>query len=305
MIPTKISQTVLDRLAAPGEVLAVVVSTAGSGLGTFVMQGRSNRTFAFQFAKTRGAHVLRFPASFWTAKKGEIARELFDHTNPQPLVPTVEPWDASRSLGELIMPPAAIVDPEPLLSQPNSDLAPTGPGLAIDIPPSAQELADARRFGREDFGLDSTKGNPFDPVQFAAFHQEWQAGFDEAAAEHDKETAESNIPFPASIDGPGDPDTDPAVHSDEGSSDDTTSSSGDGTTQSHEGSGGFSGSSDSHSEESHSNSPPSPAFRLDGTDILLGDERVGGLFEPGNHLRMAKGKTDIRDQVEAFLSTLP
>lgn len=256
MIPTKISQTVLDRLAAPGEVLAVVITTAGSGLGTFVLQGRSNRTFAFQFSKVRGAHVLRFPASFWTARKGEVARELFDHS-AQPMVPTVEPWDASRLLSELEMPPAAVVEPEPAPVQPNTDPAPTGPGLAILIDPTPEQVEEARRQGREDFGLDSALGNPFDRDTMPALHQAWQEGQEAAAQEHDKEIADDGDTPPPSDDHP------------------TTVA------------------------------PLPQIFRLDGKDIMLGDERVGGLFDPGDHLRMAKGKTELREQVEAFLASLP
>lgn len=256
MTPNKISQTVLDRLAAPGEVLAVVVTTAGSGLGTFVLQGRSNRTFAFQFSKTRGAHVLRFPASFWTARKGEVARELFDHS-AQPMVPTVEPWDASRSLSEVVMPPAAAAEEEAAPIPPNSDPAPTGPGLAVLVDPTPEQIEEARRQGREDFGLDSALGNPFVADLMPALHQAWQAGFDEATAEHDKEIAAGDEP-PATT---GDH---PAVVGD-----------------------------------------LPPVFRLDGKDIFLGGERVGGLFDPGDHLRMAKGKTELRFEVEAFLATLP
>lgn len=49
--------------------------------------------------------------------------------------------------------------------------------------------------------------------------------------------------------------------------------------------------------------PPASRFRLDGTDIFEGDERVGGLFQPGPHLRVATGKSDLRADLEAFLST--
>ena len=42
-------------------------------------------------------------------------------------------------------------------------------------------------------------------------------------------------------------------------------------------------------------------FRLDGTDIFEGDERVGGLFQPGPHLRVAPGKSALRHELEAFL----
>lgn len=45
-------------------------------------------------------------------------------------------------------------------------------------------------------------------------------------------------------------------------------------------------------------------FRLDGTDIFEGDERVGGLFQPGPHLRVATGKSDLRADLEAFLTSI-
>lgn len=339
MIPTKISQTVLDRLAAPGEVLAVVVTTAGSGLGTFVLQGRSNRSFAFQFQKTRGAHVLRFPASFWTARKGEVARELFDHS-VQPMVPTVEPWDASRSLSELVMPPAAVVEPEPAPVQPNSDPAPTGPGLAILIDPTPEQVEEARRQGREDFGLDSALGNPFAADIMPALHQAWQEGFDKAEAEDDREVAllvgsDAFLAGKTLADNPYHPETEAARRAAwiEGfekavaaapQPDDHPTTVAPLPIIEPAAEGGFiatspdapgangQGETEEEARESFAaavdliagNDSP-PPFRLDGRDIMLGDERVGGLFDPGDHLRMAKGKTELREQVEAFLATLP
>lgn len=49
---------------------------------------------------------------------------------------------------------------------------------------------------------------------------------------------------------------------------------------------------------------PVPVFRLDGTDIFDGDERVGGLFQPGPHLRVAPGKSSLRADLEAFLQSI-
>ena len=124
MIPQKISQTALNRLADPDEVVAIVVAVSGSGLGTYIVQGRSNRTFAFQFEKKRGLHVLRFPATFWHAKKGELSRELYDQSSTLALIPTVEPWDTTRTLAELTLVERAPVEVEAEPVKPETDPAP-------------------------------------------------------------------------------------------------------------------------------------------------------------------------------------
>jgi hypothetical protein len=50
--------------------------------------------------------------------------------------------------------------------------------------------------------------------------------------------------------------------------------------------------------------PPTPeGFRFEGRDIMLGDERVGGVFDPGSHIRVAKGKSAIRSDLESWLAT--
>jgi hypothetical protein len=49
-----------------------------------------------------------------------------------------------------------------------------------------------------------------------------------------------------------------------------------------------------------------PAFILDGDNIMLDGERVGGVFPPGPHLRVARGRTDLRPALEAwFTQTFP
>lgn len=47
-----------------------------------------------------------------------------------------------------------------------------------------------------------------------------------------------------------------------------------------------------------------PAFTLDGKAILLGDERVAGLFGDDKQLRVTAAYTDLRPQIEAWLLTL-
>jgi len=46
-----------------------------------------------------------------------------------------------------------------------------------------------------------------------------------------------------------------------------------------------------------------PRFRMEGTDIFEGDERVGGVFD--GVLRAAKGKADLRPDLEAWLESQP
>jgi hypothetical protein len=48
---------------------------------------------------------------------------------------------------------------------------------------------------------------------------------------------------------------------------------------------------------------PTPRFRMEGTDIYEGDERVGGIFD--GTLRAAKGKADLRSDLEAWLQSQP
>jgi len=43
-------------------------------------------------------------------------------------------------------------------------------------------------------------------------------------------------------------------------------------------------------------------FRMEGTEIYEGENRVGGLFEPGNHLRVTKGRSDLRPVLEQWLN---
>lgn len=57
-------------------------------------------------------------------------------------------------------------------------------------------------------------------------------------------------------------------------------------------------------EEADQQNPP-PRFRIVGTDIFEGEVRVGGLFEPGPHLRVASGRSDLRDELKAWLATNP
>lgn len=54
-------------------------------------------------------------------------------------------------------------------------------------------------------------------------------------------------------------------------------------------------------EEAPSVSPDK--FRLEGSDIFMGDERVGGIYETG--LRCSKGYADLRDEIEAWLNLNP
>jgi hypothetical protein len=48
---------------------------------------------------------------------------------------------------------------------------------------------------------------------------------------------------------------------------------------------------------------PAPRFRMEGTDIYEGDERVGGIFD--GTLRAAKGKAELRPDLEAWLQSQP
>lgn len=246
MIPSKISQTFLTRAATPGEVLAVVIAVAGSGLGTFVVQGRSSKAFAFQFDKTRGAHVLRFPASLWTDKKAGLAKELFDHNLSLPMIPTVEAWERGRSIAELLLPELPPQPVEELPAKPDTDPSPAGLGLAI-IPHTAEELAEAREIGIAAFATGDTL-SPFGD-EMPELTAAWTAGYESA-----KKAAE---PEP-------EPEPEPSLDTPE---------------------------------------PAAGAFTMAGDDIMLGDERVGGLFDPGGHLRMSPGKKDLRRAVEAFLAS--
>jgi hypothetical protein len=42
-------------------------------------------------------------------------------------------------------------------------------------------------------------------------------------------------------------------------------------------------------------------FRIVGRDIYEGSEKVGGLFDPGNHVRTTKGKAEKRDAIIDWL----
>ena len=44
-------------------------------------------------------------------------------------------------------------------------------------------------------------------------------------------------------------------------------------------------------------------FRMEGDDIFMGDERVGGIYETG--FRCAKGHAELREEIEAWLNTQP
>lgn len=131
VIPQKITQAFLVNIAAAGEAVAVVIKAQGSGLGTFVVQGRSNKAFSFQFSRRHGGHVLRFPASQWH----RFARELFDYNASISLVPIIECWDATRSLADISLAPvdSVALEVEPEGSAPETDPAPVGIGLAAVV----------------------------------------------------------------------------------------------------------------------------------------------------------------------------
>lgn len=180
LLPSKISQTVLDRAASATETVAIVILALGSGLGTFVVQGRTNKLFAFQFSPRRGAHVLRFPATLWAENKHALAVELFGHNVGVLLTPQVEPWDESRLLSDLVLAPLVPLEPEASPSPPSHDPAPTGAGLGVFVPPNEAELEVAREEGRKAYR--AGESNPFDGSQSSPLADAWLEGFTEESA---------------------------------------------------------------------------------------------------------------------------
>jgi hypothetical protein len=266
MIPNKISQTFLDRQAKPDETVALVVRANGSGLGTYTVQGRTNKTFAFQFNKKAGGHILRFPASFWSASKDAVARELFDRNLPVALVPTVEPWNPSLALCELTTVPREEVPAEAPPIVPGNDLAPGGNGLVPVIPVTDDDIAAARVEGRNDFGSGLTLGdNPFTDA-LPELAEAWKGSFE--AAESD---ANEQPDPPADL---TDPQPEPTPEP---------------------------------TPEDQPADPAPAAYELRDGDIFRAgtEERVGGLFDPEDHLRMGHGLKGEREAVLAWLATLP
>lgn len=56
-------------------------------------------------------------------------------------------------------------------------------------------------------------------------------------------------------------------------------------------------------EEPEQPAAEEPAFALVDNDIILDGERVGGIHPPGPHLRVARGRQDLRPALEAWFAT--
>lgn len=55
-------------------------------------------------------------------------------------------------------------------------------------------------------------------------------------------------------------------------------------------------------QEAAPEAPPAPVFTIVGDEILRDGEKVAGFTDPDQHLRMTRGNSHLREEVENFLN---
>lgn len=89
-LPLELASKVLAPFAQPGEPMVCLQIHSVGNLTPFRMRGRTNRSYRFEWDRQHLCHVLRVPASLWTAEDSSLARDIYQQMLTRPVIPTLE-----------------------------------------------------------------------------------------------------------------------------------------------------------------------------------------------------------------------